>query len=473
MRSPLLIALCLLAVTSCVLAQEVLKAWEFNTEGDTEGWLPAHSLAPFVVADGVLRSRVTGGDPYMHASEGHAFDIEGNGFQYVEIRMKHDAGKGAEFFWAATTEGRDAGFVAGKERGFACVADDEWHTYHVYPLWQGTITRLRLDAPGGDDDRATIEIDYIRIIQGPRSEHDPRSPTWDLTEGNGGWVAVAGGTHLAATPEGARSELTSESLALVSPIVDLQADDYKYAFVEFNATADLTGALYWSATDNGNFPGCNMVTFEASAGTCSRNLSLSQNPMYGGEIRRLKLTLAGDVGASVTLKAVALAEKPLGPAHLRLVSFAPQDALTILGRPGKLVARVENDGGEEVRGAKLTVSVVEGPARIAGPATGTVASLAPGASAEVVWAFAPVGEGRRVFKQGPSRGLARPKSPPHTWGAMPRGSAMTRYCSPSSRERRDLPAAGWMQWRTARPKRWPCCRAWHLSPYPARSASLP
>ncbi|MHB8974613.1 MAG: hypothetical protein ACYC3X_29660 [Pirellulaceae bacterium] len=107
--------------TPPLFAQETLKAWEFNTDGDAEGWIAAHSLAPFTVQGGALRTEVTAGDPYLHTSLGLAFNIEGNDFQYIEVRMKL-SGKpentGAEFFWSNTVEGTDQGFVAGKERGF-------------------------------------------------------------------------------------------------------------------------------------------------------------------------------------------------------------------------------------------------------------------------------------------------------------------------------------------------------------------
>ena len=130
--------------TPPLFAQETLKAWEFNTDGDAEGWIAAHSLAPFTVQGGALRTEVTAGDPYLHTSQGLAFDIEGNDFQYIEVRMKLSGAEmpGAEFFWANTVEGKDQGFVAGKERGFRCTPDGEWHTYFVYPLWQGKVPRL-------------------------------------------------------------------------------------------------------------------------------------------------------------------------------------------------------------------------------------------------------------------------------------------------------------------------------------------
>jgi hypothetical protein len=396
----------LLGIAAQAPAQQALKAWEFDKDGNTEGWLPAHSLAPPVVEGGVLKTRVTDGDPYMHSSAGQSFDLQGNDFQYIEIRMKHAEGEGAEFFWANTIEGKDAGFVAGKERGFACIPGDEWHVYRVYPMWQGQVTRLRLDPPEGEDGDATIEIDYIRIVQGPVSTHDPQSPAWDLTKGNGGWVAQTGGTLLAETPQGAQTELTADSVTLVGPPVELKADAYRYAYVQLETTGPLSGNLYWSATSDASFPGCNALPFEAPAGALAENLSLAENPMYAGDIRRLQLSLKGAPGTKVTLKGIALSPRPLGPARLKLVSFAAADVVAPLDRDGKLVARLQNLGGEAARDAQLTATVAEGPLGLASQATQTLPAVEPGGNAEVAWTFRPTGEGRaKVGLEGPD-GLA-------------------------------------------------------------------
>ena len=391
MTRPMLALLCLTLLACPVVGQEIIKQWEFNTDGDTEGWLPAHSLAPFVVAGGTLKTRVIGPDPYMHDSAGQAFEITCNDSQYIEVRMRHDDGEGAEFFWADTTEGADAGFVAGKERGFSTEPDGEWHVYHVYPLWSGKVTRLRLDPPG--EDGAEVEIDYLRIIQGPISSHDPNSPAWDFGGNNGGWIAVTGGSHLAQTPEGARTTLAAESVNLTGPAVDLQAADYKYAMVHLVAGGPLTAMLYWSATDDGNFPGCNQIIFDVPAGISTLNLRLTDNPMYDGEIKRLRLSLEGDAGTEVTLKQLALVATPQGPASLKVVSFAPTAALAAVGRPAGIVAKVENLGGEPVEGAELSVAVEGDVAALAGPARQTVDGLAPGNVREVTWAVDPLGPG--------------------------------------------------------------------------------
>lgn len=375
-----------LALTGAAVAgQEVLKAWEFEKPGDAEGWRPAHSVAPLAVGGGVLRVEVTGGDPYLHASSGHAFDLEGNDFQYIEIRMRCRGGEGAEFFWADTVEGRDQGFVAGKERGFPCLADGQWHTYILHPLWQGRVTRLRFDPPG--DEGNTVEVDFIRILQGPQSRHDPASPAWDFRGDTGAWVAASGGTPLAATARGARTEVVAGALLLVSPVLRLKAEDCRAACLELEADAPLSGVLCWCDSADAQFPGCNAVPFEVPAGASAATLRLTQSFTWSGELTRLGLRLEGRPGTAVTLKSLVLGPRPTGPGRLQIVAFGPQDAFVFAGQPGTLRARVENVGGEPLRGTALTVRTSAAGVAVGGPVGGFPAEIAPGAAAELTWPF--------------------------------------------------------------------------------------
>src|SRR5690606_23109905 len=49
------------------VAEGAAVAWEFDTDGDAEGWEPTNGVADFTVADGTLRTTVTGFDPYLFA----------------------------------------------------------------------------------------------------------------------------------------------------------------------------------------------------------------------------------------------------------------------------------------------------------------------------------------------------------------------------------------------------------------------
>ncbi|MFQ6092277.1 MAG: dockerin type I domain-containing protein [bacterium] len=153
---------------------DTLYGWEFETPGDAEGWVPIHSLSNFTVVGGVLKTQITGGDPYMFGPAG--LTIPASDYRFIHIRLKTTGEREAEFFWTTLA---NPNFVAGLEYGFSLIPDGTFHTYEVEvgnaETWTGTVTRLRLD-PGtgqsaGTGQGAEVEIDHIRVVQlGPRVE---------------------------------------------------------------------------------------------------------------------------------------------------------------------------------------------------------------------------------------------------------------------------------------------------------------
>ena len=165
MKKFLLVTALLLSSFAILHAEDVLYSWDFGTSGDPEGWRPTHDLTPFIVNGGVLITKSTGTDPYMH---GPTVNFEAHAYPYIKIRMKVSAGSTAEFFWQLKGMQWEA---PGYEQPFELIADNNFHVYLVYlgenEKWKDTVTRLRLDPTTVAG--ASIEIDYIRVLSlGPR-----------------------------------------------------------------------------------------------------------------------------------------------------------------------------------------------------------------------------------------------------------------------------------------------------------------
>ncbi|MCD6508126.1 hypothetical protein J7M22_16080 [Candidatus Poribacteria bacterium] len=138
--------------------------WNFEVEGDPEGWSPAHDLTPFTVKEGKLRTRSMGGDPYMI---GPPMKVEAKEYGELLIRARVKAPEGIEkvdgqLFWSRSDS---SGFSESKSLHFVMRCDGEFHLYRVklagHPEWRGKIIRLRLD-PGNVSD-LEIEIDQMRL----------------------------------------------------------------------------------------------------------------------------------------------------------------------------------------------------------------------------------------------------------------------------------------------------------------------
>jgi hypothetical protein len=134
-------------------------AWEFNTDGDDEGWIAVMGLETSVVTGGVLTSRSSNDDP-AYSRPGIA--VPARQYPVVAIRLKADRAAAAQFFWSTKLFQISANSV----ETFQVHGDGQFHEYRLdlsrHPRWWGTITGLRLDptAIAG----ASFAIDYIRML---------------------------------------------------------------------------------------------------------------------------------------------------------------------------------------------------------------------------------------------------------------------------------------------------------------------
>lgn len=138
-------------------------AWEFNTDGNAEGWTVANGLAPFVVRGGTLSTSVTGFDPYMTAPP---LNLTGIRDRILRFRMRATSGESIAVYFAT-----DKSPTLGVDKliEIPIKADGAFHEYTVdlaakSALWQqGTVQVFRLDREPPAADGAQIEFDYIRI----------------------------------------------------------------------------------------------------------------------------------------------------------------------------------------------------------------------------------------------------------------------------------------------------------------------
>lgn len=284
-----LAALCLSLPAS---AQTTLQAWEFNTDGDLEGWTDNGDKLKQSGYNGVDVTgdeQVTGGavvavaianDPWLTIS---GLSLDANLAGKVVMRFRVSDGLGG---WLASPAG-DVCVVNGSNvQGTSntapntLVADgpDGWHlaTWDVTDVTYSTITSLRVD-PINWNSAPTIspevQIDYIRVLATtnppPAVELDPGdlldpayvlSNQWEwATDGNqDGWVAAN------ATVDGITGGVVTLTSTTNDPIWDLNTalnvavpPSGRVVVVIGVATAGGTASaaeLFWR-DDNGNFGG--------------------------------------------------------------------------------------------------------------------------------------------------------------------------------------------------------------------------
>jgi hypothetical protein len=136
------------------------QAWEFDSEGNPDGWVGWNQLTEFQVKQGSLITSTTGSDPYLGSP---AFTIDAKVYPIIKIRMAVSSGDSAQLFFI--TSSRKA-YDEQKSLRFAIDGDGEFHTYTLdmskVSSWNGTITQIRLDPT---ETKSAINVDYIRIMK--------------------------------------------------------------------------------------------------------------------------------------------------------------------------------------------------------------------------------------------------------------------------------------------------------------------
>lgn len=133
--------------------------WEFDNDGDTEGWHALNGLEPLSVTGGVLTTVSVAEDPYLSSGPVRIPAEYGT----VTLRMRVSGGGEtvpAEFFF---TRGGNGEFEGRSLLVFDVRADGEYHDYTLdlsaVPTWSDIIHEFRLD-PVPDAGR-TIDIDEL------------------------------------------------------------------------------------------------------------------------------------------------------------------------------------------------------------------------------------------------------------------------------------------------------------------------
>jgi len=137
--------------------------WEFNTEGDTEGWTIGNedAIDAIEAVDGSLVVYIPGGveDPYINGPQG-PFNADHMSGAAVRMRISSGANKGGyENFWF----GVDGGIYS---KNYTPPVDGEWFVFYqdLAGTWEGWFNYFRYDFGNFYDEDVVVEIDWIRFI---------------------------------------------------------------------------------------------------------------------------------------------------------------------------------------------------------------------------------------------------------------------------------------------------------------------
>ncbi|WP_123040985.1 hypothetical protein [Cohnella candidum] len=143
-----------------------LPSYDWNTDGNAQGWLPLHDFTPFEISGGVLRTKVAGSDPYI-ANE-NVEGVIGERDKTLTVRMSATAGNYVSIFFATDST---PSYAETRRIDFTIQADGNMHDYTIavgdHPQWKGKIIKLRLDIEGGDRSAAVLTLDEVKFVSSP------------------------------------------------------------------------------------------------------------------------------------------------------------------------------------------------------------------------------------------------------------------------------------------------------------------
>ena len=140
-------------------------SWNWDIDGDLEGWGREHSLTPPQVEGGLLKATMTGTDPWIM---GPSISVRAEDYPFLRLRIRVDHWAGGGIYWQTADEPE---FAQERLVSFRLTSDTEFSDLLIdlreHPEWRGTITQLRLDPldvyPSAVRD-FLIEIDSLAFL---------------------------------------------------------------------------------------------------------------------------------------------------------------------------------------------------------------------------------------------------------------------------------------------------------------------
>ncbi|HID08267.1 MAG TPA: hypothetical protein EYP10_14095, partial [Armatimonadetes bacterium] len=333
--------------------KRILMAWEFDRDGDLEGWQPNGHLADVRVQGGILTARAINWDPFLTSPQ---FELPARPWQCIEVRMKADRDGTAEFFWTNTTKTRYGGFSPGKETTFAVIGDNQWRTYRIHPLWhaEGKIILLRFDM----FNECAFAVDYIRIIElnvPPVREQSVFSFQHDCDD----WWAFQN-AKLRCADGAMEVRVQAHNALIIAPPLQL-TDAIRHGILSLRMAVDAgyKGTIFF-ATDGKH--GWQRHNFELrpDGRMHTYNIDIAMHPNWNGTIIALGLRPSDKPRAVARIEWLRITNHPQGKPELAIQIFGLAGAVHRAGIPAKVQLMLTNLGGEPARDVRAILSLPDG-----------------------------------------------------------------------------------------------------------------
>ena len=286
--------------------------WEFNTDGDFEGW-SKNSHLNGNVENGNFNYVSNGGDPVFSSTN---LFIDTSVYNYLRVRLKTEVNGTLQFFW-----GNARGNVSGERLINTPVIGSPDLQEIVIPLfentnWNGISARARIDfqfpvGSNGHVDLIAFEqenlIDCNGIWNGPNA-----CSMWEFNTDNNaeGWRTNANLTGNVEDGNFSYTVLGGDPI-FASEIITLNTDDYNFLRIRLQTEVDGVLQFFWGNA-NGAFSATRQINQNITASSNFQEvvIPLAQYQSWNGMSAKVRLDFQFPVNSS---------------GHVDLIAFETED----------------------------------------------------------------------------------------------------------------------------------------------------
>jgi len=335
-----------------VPGEEILLNYEFERAGDFEGWKPNNQIEGCAVGGGTLSGVSVGVDPILVSP---LFDFPARPSQFVEIRMRCDAAGKMQIFWTNTTKGKYGGFSPRMVSTVVVRGDGRFHTYRVFPFWHplGRIIHMRVDPPNN----GKFEIDWIRIGE-LKIEPSASVAQFEFGGKTAPWLAIQD-VEVDLRGERLFLKTTGENPILLSPRIDISADENFFISLRMSVDKGTSGRVYFVSSErcglhSANFP------IVADGKPHTYNIDVGVERDWEGRIIFIGVSPTKAISATAEIEWVRVGREPQGQPEISIGYFGSSCAVSRAGRAVEVECLIENRGGTPAKGLTAKLVAPEG-----------------------------------------------------------------------------------------------------------------
>ena len=235
-----------------ILPMPAVLAWEFNADGDSEGWANNDQINPATVIDGVyeleMLGSVTGMAPAISSPGTSAYDLEK--FDTLKIGLKNETDSNIMRVYFSTLAEGNTSFSESKK--FVVEVEplsDEFIEYTIdlteHELFTDSLKDIMISIPA----EGTASIDYIRLS---KKEVEYNDIIWDFNDSTTQGIYSNNGRHTIAVADGMMNVVSSNDnnggLYIPSQL-GVPTLEYKYLVIGVNSASVTSNFEIYFKTD--------------------------------------------------------------------------------------------------------------------------------------------------------------------------------------------------------------------------------